>query len=985
MRLLKLINYSIFFFLLSSCSDKEIDERVSKLNENNLLVNEIVNQYDSLQYHDRYKVGEKEYFDILNLYQRLYKILDEQESIIDDLINDDIISTYDEYHKFVFDYLLIIYVNLNDYGAQILDYENNYSLEYSNFLQSYLDLFSRFIEYKAINDSYYTDLIFLAFASTYSSIVSDNDTFLNDYKIKVDFAWFNLVFDIYRNYEGDIILEEIDTWGGSHYLQFLMDYIDLVNKNDSKFTLEKPISELALDFNRDILKLVQLIENDTVFDLYENSHLPFWNNSKLANINFINYLGFVINSHSASFYEEQGYFKDANYYFDKAIEYFNRFDFESFEVLFPDDESKVSALVEINAHLSDLFYYCIINTSLDFALYENDDAFIIFFNDKFDSIENLHFLENLNKEYADIAKDYDFVIDGEKLLKYNISSIKKTVKHLRKNGPFTDKEINLSELGEFNPYRGKDAPSIDFDINSLSDYSSAQILTYLSQVDEEYFETFNEKIVDAHVKSFHHVSTTSFVEDIKKNPESFVNELSIVKKTILEGYLEYIYSLDFSMFDIEKEILVNISEILLLEKINSLYRDELFYDSIDLYNYLFMNFERELLKIAFSINNIFKKIDADLIFTGFSEYINRPNAVSYYHIFPDIENNSFNINKISSEFWDNETFVDVLYDIRNFNELLNLKADVSSLQKTIYNKLLKPIESELDYTTPNFLIIDPLISDVAIESLTNDKDEYFFNNSIWIKYFTFSDFVSSIDYFEEKFFNSQEQNLKNLQRIYGFTKDKIDPKILAYGMIDYNISNEFYANQKLRNNLGALPWTEYEVNYIKKRVRDSKIVKGRKASETNLKDQRLNNYSVLHFATHGIYNYNDYRKSSIQLAMDKKNDGMLTYEEIQNLNLSQVELVFLSACQTGVARPFKNLVIPSIQEAFRSAGAKSVISTLWLVDDEATSKFVEIFYDEYLLNALVPVALRNTRLKFVELYPEFSHPYYWAAFSSIGF
>ena len=102
----------------------------------------------------------------------------------------------------------------------------------------------------------------------------------------------------------------------------------------------------------------------------------------------------------------------------------------------------------------------------------------------------------------------------------------------------------------------------------------------------------------------------------------------------------------------------------------------------------------------------------------------------------------------------------------------------------------------------------------------------------------------------------------------------------------------------------------------------TKILKKNRATETAFKNQNLNKVTILHFATHGIPIYDDYTKSALMLSPDRKNDGMLTFNEILELDLNNVELTFLSACQMNIARPIDNISYPSLQQALLTLGQR---------------------------------------------------------------
>ena len=77
----------------------------------------------------------------------------------------------------------------------------------------------------------------------------------------------------------------------------------------------------------------------------------------------------------------------------------------------------------------------------------------------------------------------------------------------------------------------------------------------------------------------------------------------------------------------------------------------------------------------------------------------------------------------------------------------------------------------------------------------------------------------------------------------------------------------------------------------------------------------------------------------------EEDDGILTAEEISSVNLSGCELVVLSACETGLGKAAGGEGLLGLQRAFQAAGARTVIASLWKVDDVATRDLMERFYD----------------------------------------
>lgn len=107
-------------------------------------------------------------------------------------------------------------------------------------------------------------------------------------------------------------------------------------------------------------------------------------------------------------------------------------------------------------------------------------------------------------------------------------------------------------------------------------------------------------------------------------------------------------------------------------------------------------------------------------------------------------------------------------------------------------------------------------------------------------------------------------------------------------------------------------------------------------------------------------------------------DGILTAYEISQMNLSNTELVVLSACETGLGDIQGNEGVYGLQRAFKIAGAKYLIMSLWQVDDKQTSRLMTLFYKKWLTEKMpIPEALRAAQ---GELRERGFDPFYWAGF-----
>ncbi|MEJ7680988.1 MAG: CHAT domain-containing protein [Segetibacter sp.] len=107
-----------------------------------------------------------------------------------------------------------------------------------------------------------------------------------------------------------------------------------------------------------------------------------------------------------------------------------------------------------------------------------------------------------------------------------------------------------------------------------------------------------------------------------------------------------------------------------------------------------------------------------------------------------------------------------------------------------------------------------------------------------------------------------------------------------------------------------------------------------------------------------------------------KEDGILTAYEIAQMDLSNTDLVVLSACETALGDLQGNEGVIGLQRAFKMAGVKQLIVSLWRVPDKETTELMTLFYHNWLTGQSTREALRSAQLKMKEKYS----PYFWAAF-----
>jgi CHAT domain-containing protein len=155
------------------------------------------------------------------------------------------------------------------------------------------------------------------------------------------------------------------------------------------------------------------------------------------------------------------------------------------------------------------------------------------------------------------------------------------------------------------------------------------------------------------------------------------------------------------------------------------------------------------------------------------------------------------------------------------------------------------------------------------------------------------------------------------------------------------------------------------------------------AAESRFKKLDLSEFKILHFATHGVINNEEWWRSALIFLPDKEllEDGSLQPREIYDLKLNS-DLVVLSACQTGKGKLEKGEGVMGLVKSFLNTGSKSVISSLWNINDRSTSQFMKYLYQNIIERKSKAEALRLAKIEMIN--SKFSHPFHWAAFVLMG-
>lgn len=223
------------------------------------------------------------------------------------------------------------------------------------------------------------------------------------------------------------------------------------------------------------------------------------------------------------------------------------------------------------------------------------------------------------------------------------------------------------------------------------------------------------------------------------------------------------------------------------------------------------------------------------------------------------------------------------------------------------------------------------------------------------------------------------RRLTTTRRLLDNRKPLNQKKMLLFGGVDYQAilnantsDNDEYAYLFMRpyaDYLSYLPGTQSEINNILENRENEQDMKIEGANATDSSFQALaNHFPIVHVATHGYFcgevedgsrlktvlNDNSMSQSGLVFSGARYSlrdpshdplspDGLLSAKEIAKIPLDSVELLVLSACQTGLGYITADGVY-GIQRALKQAGVKAMIVSLWNVDDSATSLLMSKFY-----------------------------------------
>ena len=170
------------------------------------------------------------------------------------------------------------------------------------------------------------------------------------------------------------------------------------------------------------------------------------------------------------------------------------------------------------------------------------------------------------------------------------------------------------------------------------------------------------------------------------------------------------------------------------------------------------------------------------------------------------------------------------------------------------------------------------------------------------------------------------------------------------------------------------PSIRSEIQSLSTTLPDAEVFLGAKATAKVLREKGARS-GLIHIATHGFF-----RPDSPIFSGVRMGDTFLTVYDLYRLRLP-AEQITLSGCSTGVNVVAAGDELIGLVRGLLFAGARSVLLTLWDVNDSSMATFMKLFYSSLFQGSNRARALQHAMHQLREQYP---HPYYWAPFLVIG-
>lgn len=303
-----------------------------------------------------------------------------------------------------------------------------------------------------------------------------------------------------------------------------------------------------------------------------------------------------------------------------------------------------------------------------------------------------------------------------------------------------------------------------------------------------------------------------------------------------------------------------------------------------------------------------------------------------------------------------------------------LLGDYQNLAVDIYAKLI-PKELNLSTSSKLRIVADGQLNHIPFEALISQTSE--------------AKSFSDLDYLLRKCAISYAYSASLLEDLKENSNAIKRKRILGIAAAYHQEKVDYQGAQaerlkRLRASMQALPATRQEVSFLEANFKGDYWM-DMEANEKKFK-QKAKDYAVIHLAMHGILNQENPSNSALVFSEDGKaeEDDFLHVYELMQMELN-ADLVVLSACETGFGKFEQGEGVMSLARAFMYTGAKSLLMSLWQVNDQSTAELMQNFYKKLAKGKTKDVALQEAKLDYLSRSNGIAaHPAFWAAFIQLG-
>lgn len=309
-----------------------------------------------------------------------------------------------------------------------------------------------------------------------------------------------------------------------------------------------------------------------------------------------------------------------------------------------------------------------------------------------------------------------------------------------------------------------------------------------------------------------------------------------------------------------------------------------------------------------------------------------------------------------------------------------INAIYGNWKDSLYSLIWKPIEEKVPDIDKAYISVSGILHGVSFPAVLNDK-------------------------------NLDVVMLGSTRQILSQDYEKQYSTAVLIGDVNYG-QNQNQNDKPERSNYPNLPFAAREIQNIEAIFSSrrppiiTKLIIKDLATEKQFYNLEKVRPDIIHLATHGYYypgtnsgvsnflteaysrtDLSPMLRSGIVLAganinsnSSADNDGFLSAQEIARMNLPGVDLAVLSACETGLGETMGSEGVFGLQRAFKLAGTRSLIMSLWKVPDEQTAELMRYFYDNYLNRGKSKsLALKDAQNR-IKMNEKYRSPFYWGGF-----